>query len=370
MKRLAILTFILLLILANSILAYELKFYFFFSPECNECYKVKHYLFPQLEAEYNVKLNHKDFDILDEKNFELLLKVRDYFKNDEDTVPIIVINNHYIAGFDKVYKKFPVIVEKYVKEKKSTKFLDLSNLDNKTQKISISILPVLYAGLMDGVNPCAFATIIFLISYLSYLKKTKKIILITGIFYTTAVFITYLLIGMGFFESIIKFKYFYKIALIVNIAIALFSFTLAFFSLKDYFLAKKGNYKDMVLQLPDKFKLKIHKNIKEKTRGSSIIISSIILGIMVSLFELACTGQIYLPTIIYLTKTESFKGFIYLILYNIMFIIPLVIIFILFYSGVSSKKIADIFQKNVPLIKLLTFILFLLLGLFILLHII
>jgi len=346
-----------------------IKFYLFLSSECDECYKIKYEFFPAMEETYNVKFVYKDFDIVaDEKNFELLLKIRNYFGKNEAEVPVIIINNNYISGFENIYEKFPHIIEEYIKNNVKTEFLDLNKVKKPVPKISISLLPVIYAGFLDGINPCASATIIFLISYLAYLKRSKKTILLTGIFYTSAVFVTYLLIGFGLFQGIMNFPYFYKISKLVNIAIAIFAYVLAVFSLKDFFLAKKGKFKDMVLQLPDSFKLKIHKKIREKTKEGAIIVSSIALGFFVSLFELACTGQIYLPTIIYLTETGKIIGVIYLIIYNMMFILPLIIIFSLFYSGVSSEKIGKIFQKNVALVKFFTFILFLTLGTLLLLH--
>ena len=119
----------------------------------------------------------------------------------------------------------------------------------------------------------------------------------------------------------------YKKSFFVNFSIALLTFLLAYLSLKDYFLARKGKFSEMSLQLPDFFKKRIHKNIREKSRGGMIIFSAVFLGFTISFIELACTGQIYLPTIIYLTKTKQITGYIYLIIYNLMLIFPLILIF-------------------------------------------
>jgi cytochrome c biogenesis protein CcdA len=59
-------------------------------------------------------------------------------------------------------------------------------------------LAVVLAGLVDGLNPCAFATIIFFVSYLSLSGKKGKEILITGASFTVGVFIAYLLVVLGF----------------------------------------------------------------------------------------------------------------------------------------------------------------------------
>jgi hypothetical protein len=59
---------------------------------------------------------------------------------------------------------------------------------------------VLAAGLLDGVNPCAFVTVIFLLSYLSLLKYRRRDAMLVGAAFTAAMFATYLylLIGLGF----------------------------------------------------------------------------------------------------------------------------------------------------------------------------
>ncbi len=338
----------------------ELSFYFFEDPNCRECDKIKNELIPDLEKRYKVNLKPIYLDYASTNNFNKLRKVRTYLNIKDKGFPVILFDSRYIAGIKNIHDKLPQLVKKY--HDKKIKLLDLDKLDTKQVKVSLSLIPVIFAGLLDGINPCAFATIIFLISYLSYLKKSKRTILLTGIFYTSSVFITYLLIGLGFLKGITAIPAFHKIAFYINIIIAFFTFFLAFLSLKDYLLARKGRFNEMALQLPDSFKKRIHKNIREQSKSRMIIFSAVLLGFTVSLIELACTGQIYLPTIIYLTKTGSITGYIYLIIYNIMFILPLVLIFYLYLTGVSSEKIADVFKKNVPLIKLLTFILFILLG--------
>ena len=77
------------------------------------------------------------------------------------------------------------------------------------------------------------------------------------------------------------------------------------------------------------------------------------LGILVSVFEFACTGQVYLPTLAYMARAKGrTDAFILLILYNLCFIAPLLVVFGASYLGVSSKRITAIFQKRMGAIKL------------------
>jgi hypothetical protein len=87
-------------------------------------------------------------------------------------------------------------------------------------------------------------------------------------------------------------------------------------------------------------------------------------GVLISTLEFLCTGQIYLPTIIVVASTvPEFQGQA-LLLYNLMFILPLVIIFTLVYFGMRSEQLQDVLDKNRALFKLLTTIVFFVLGIF------
>jgi phosphoglycerol transferase MdoB-like AlkP superfamily enzyme len=87
-------------------------------------------------------------------------------------------------------------------------------------------------------------------------------------------------------------------------------------------------------------------------------------GFIISLLEFTCTGQVYLPTILFVTNIPSLRGSAvsYLVFYNLMFIIPLLTIFGLAYWGVTSEQLAFFLRKKAPTIRLLTSLLFLALA--------
>jgi cytochrome c biogenesis protein CcdA len=65
------------------------------------------------------------------------------------------------------------------------------------QRVESLTLPVvMLAGLIDGVNPCAFATIIFFLSYLQIARRTPREMLMVGIAFISAVFLAYFLAGL------------------------------------------------------------------------------------------------------------------------------------------------------------------------------
>jgi cytochrome c biogenesis protein CcdA len=146
-------------------------------------------------------------------------------------------------------------------------------------------------------------------------------------------------------------------------------------ALYDFYKFKKsGETDEMLLQLPKIFKKRINMvigaGLREK-RGSGIlnlVVSSFVIGFLVSLLEAVCTGQVYIPTIIYILKTTpmKLKAFTYLVLYNLMFILPLIIIFILSLIGVSSNKFNLFLKRHIGAVKLAMVVLFFILGLLIL----
>ena len=113
--------------------------------------------------------------------------------------------------------------------------------------------------------------------------------------------------------------------------------------------------KDITLQLPKSVKLMIHKVISSQLTQSSLFFGAITTGFLVTLLEAVCTGQVYLPTIVLMTKESGLKftGWIYLILYNILFVLPLLIIMILAYFGLTWDRLAKATQANLSMLKIL-----------------
>ena len=227
----------------------------------------------------------------------------------------------------------------------------------------LQVAPVIGAGLIDGVNPCAFGAIIFFVTFLTVVERKKKEILAVGVAFTLSVFLTYLLIGAGFLRFLQALPFLKTIAHYVYIATGVLAIALGIISLFDFFRSMKGDFGGMVLQLPDKLKKRIHKVIiseNEPRARRNIVIAAISTGFLVSILELACTGQVYLPTIIYVMGAPGLKAkaYLFLLLYNLMFILPLVGVFALVYLGVTSDQLTKFLKRNTPIIKVLTALVF------------
>lgn len=230
---------------------------------------------------------------------------------------------------------------------------------------SFGVLAILLAGLMEGMNPCALATLVFFISYLTMVGRKRKEIFWGGLAFSGTGFITHLLIGIGILSFVQHLSFLPLFSQIIYFITFVFALLLGIFSLYDYIQLKKGRPSKMKLQVPNFLKKKIHQMIRVRSdvleankESASIrfLLAAVVIGFIVTLFQSTCTSQVYLPTILFVTTIPSLRGnaVLYLILYNFVYILPLLVIFGIVYWGVTSEQLSFFLQKRASTIKLLT----------------
>lgn len=221
---------------------------------------------------------------------------------------------------------------------------------------SFTVGVVIMAGLIDGFNPCAFATSVFLIGYLLYLKRRPREIAVVGFSFCAGVFLAYVLFGLGlsFLLDFISGMLWLKKAIYGFFALA--ALILAVGHLRDALRVRRGGKpSDMTLGLSNDTHRKIHDRIKSLTEHRSWLMlpAAIVLGVVVSSMELACTGQIYLPTLAAINAEGiNLRAFLLLILYNLCFILPLVVITGMAVVGIGTKAAAAWGRKHVGTTKI------------------
>lgn len=286
------------------------------------------------------------------------------------TAPAVFVGEDYLVGEDVTAANLRLILERYRQTgaertwagwESERSFLEKELAQRFRQ---FGALPVAIAGLVDGLNPCAFATIIFLISYLTLWGQSRQSILLSGIAFTAGVFITYLLAGLGALTLIRSLAIMEVLGRIVYIATGLLCLGLGALSVYDYVQFRRGHPETMVLRLPRLLQRQVHSTIRERQGVLATVPGALITGSLVSLLELACTGQVYLPTIMFVLSVPELqtRALAYLVLYNIMFIVPLVAIFLLAYFGTTSQQLGRFLQVQGGTIKLVTAAVFLALG--------
>lgn len=184
---------------------------------------------------------------------------------------------------------------------------------------------VIISSIVDSVNPCAFSVLILTIAFLMNLGKERKDILRIGGVYIFGIFLVYVFIGLGILQVLQFFgvpNFMAKVGASLLIVLGLINI------INDFFPS-----------FPIKIKIPqfAHKRIAVLMEKASIP-TSFLLGMMVGLYEFPCTGGPYLMILGLLHDKESFwSGLGYLILYNALFVLPLVIILLI--SG--SKFVLD-----------------------------
>lgn len=217
---------------------------------------------------------------------------------------------------------------------------------------------VAITGFLDGIHPCAIAILIFFIAFLLTLRRSFKNIFFLGLVYILVIFLTYLGIGVGLFSGIMLFgqhHFFAKLGSWLLIILGLIS-------LKDYFFPQLP----FRLRLPHASREKINELLKTATLPTVIVAA-----FLVGLCSIPCSGGIYAAiTALLAAKTTYWQGFSYLLLYNLMFVMPLLIILALAANPATLVKLGEWQTKSHRLYRLVSGLLMIGLGIGVLLFLV
>lgn len=211
----------------------------------------------------------------------------------------------------------------------------------------LALPAVVLGAAIDSVNPCAFGVLIFLMAYLTKVFDRKSTVLIGGLLYTAAVYITYFLAGLGLLSAVQNPSasyWFYWVATFV-------AFSAAAFEIKDFFWYGRGVSLDMSVIPGSADRIKMWTSKIESTAESNprmALAMTLPIGFGAAAFELPCTGQVYLAILGLINASGVGIGtwLPWLALYNFIFVLPLIIITLLMYFGMSSDRLETWRKKN------------------------
>jgi len=202
------------------------------------------------------------------------------------------------------------------------------------------LLPLVFvAALIDSINPCAFSILILTIAFLFSIGKFHSSILKIGSSYIAGIFIVYILIGLGILQTLHLFN-------------------------TPHFMAKVGaallialGAINLINELFPSFPIKLriphaahHKMAELVEKGS--VPTAFLLGGLVGLCEFPCTGGPYLMVLGLLHDQATYlKGLGYLLLYNAIFILPLIIILLISSNEALLQKVKSWQQKERNLMR-------------------
>ncbi len=215
-------------------------------------------------------------------------------------------------------------------------------------------LPILIgAGIVDSINPCALGVLIFLLSYLTQSSKSKITLIVHGLTYIFGVYITYLLAGILLLPIIGSLG---KISLIIYGILGVIIIISGLTEIKDFFFYGKGF--SLTLFPGSSERIKMYAN-----KISESLFSAFILGGFVALVELPCTGAVYLAILSVMALTGvTTENVLQLALYNLIFVIPLIVILTTFVFGIKSEALESWRKAHRKVFRLIIGVVLLALG--------
>ncbi|MFO8007551.1 MAG: hypothetical protein R6V05_07455, partial [Candidatus Brocadiia bacterium] len=182
--------------------------------------------------------------------------------------------------------------------------------------------------------------------------------------FTTGVFVAYFLAGVALAEALRQIDLLPWLSRALTWGIIGALMVLAVLSFRDAARAASGQLEEMSLKLPAWLRRRINAVIARRLRARWLFGGALALGMSVSVLEFVCTGQVYVPLIRYMTATTEtrLRGLALLAVYDVAFVLPLVVVFGAAYVGLRSESLMAAFRRHVGAGKVLLGIFFLALG--------
>jgi len=221
----------------------------------------------------------------------------------------------------------------------------------------ISLAKTISLAAVDAVNPCALAVLtMMLVAIITYNPRNKKNIILAGLAFTTSVFIMYILYGLVIIRFFQLIQTITSIRLILYKVLAIAAIILGLLEIKDFIHYKEGS-------LGTEMPLSLRPKVKKIISGITSPLGAFSIGAFVTIFLLPCTIGPYVILGGMLSVQDILESLPHLLIYNIIFVLPIVVITILVYIGI--RKVDDIQEwknKNIKLLHLISGVIITLLG--------
>ena len=216
-----------------------------------------------------------------------------------------------------------------------------ANQVKKSFSKNLTIPVLLSAALVDAINPCAFAVLLILMTTILATGNRKKA-LFSGLAFAGSIFISYLLMGLGLYSIVANIE----TSQIFIKVIAILAIILGVLNLKGFLWYGKG----FLMEVPESWRPKMKSLITAVTSP----FGAFFVGFLVSLFLLPCTSGPYIVIIGMLGHSETYSKAVWLlILYNIVFVFPMILITIGTYFGMDIEAAKEKRNKNLKILHLI-----------------
>ena len=380
MKKIIPLVLVILLIVAgglifsqsatgNVIEGEDVYLVYFYGQGCPHCGSLQSFVNKVQENYPSLKVESYEI-YFDNENRQLFEDLSEAFGTEIQGVPTTFINGKVFVGFSNSLGKS---IEDEIKiclengcETPLNKLSDgvlnhvthiigesspTENPEKTELKKKLTIPAVICAAAVDAVNPCAFAVLIILMTTI-LASSNRKRALLTGLMFSLAIFISYFLMGLGLFSAIQAAgltRSFY-------IVVAFLAIIVGLFNLKDYLWYGKW----FKMEVPELWRPKMKLLLKGVTSPTG----AFFMGFVISLFLLPCTSGPYIVILGLLADVATRNYAIpLLLLYNFIFIMPMLLITFGIYFGITTTKTAEQWRtRKLRVLHLIAGIIILALG--------
>ena len=201
----------------------------------------------------------------------------------------------------------------------------------------LPILTVVIAGL-DAFNPCAFFVLLFLLSLMVHARSRARMMLVGGTFVLISglIYFVFMAAWLNVFLLLGELR-------MVTVIAGMVAVVLAAINIKDYFWFQSGGPS---LSIPESKKPGMYQRMRNLVAAKSVwamLAGTAILAVAVNSYELLCTAGLPMvyTRILTLREADTFVYYMYLVLYNIIYVIPLLIIVLLFVMKFGSRKLGE-----------------------------
>ena len=213
----------------------------------------------------------------------------------------------------------------------------------------LTIPVIIAAAALDSINPCVIGVLVFLLGFLTMAFRKPSKMLLGGLIYSLAVYVTYFALGFGILTAVVGTgvtRAVYWIAAGIAIIAGLIE-------IKDYFWYGKGISLQMIPGASARITAITDWAKKTSVKSPFVMyFTAFVLGVFVPLVELPCTGAPYFAVLALIAEGSYDKAVPYLLLYNLIFIAPLLVIIGMVYFGKSSAAMEEWRKKHRGLMRL------------------
>ena len=334
MKKIVLLSVIFFLLLSSIIVSAEEKcIYVFYGQGCPHCEQVFQYLDDLTQREPDLKV--EKFEVY--TNSDNLEKLKSYFSyynvpESRRGVPVVFLEDIYYVGDVLIINNLESELSRYDS-------LECPVVEDDVDE-DFTLAKIVSLAVVDAINPCALAVLtLMLVAILTYNPKKKRNVLLAGLAFSVSVFVMYMVYGLVIIRFIQVIQALSSMRTMLYSALAVVAILLGLLNLKDYIRYTPGG---LGTEMPMFMRPKVKKLISGVTSPSG----AFIVGLFVTLFLLPCTIGPYFIAGGILSTLEVIQTIPWLLLYNLIFIVPMLIITFLIYIGMSHVQDVSSWKEN------------------------